>query len=136
MKKILLILLLMMSTPTLGEWVKVEEVRVPNSMTWFEIFIDPTSVQRRGNLIRASVLGNYIIKDTDEDLEYRSSVQIFDINCNSQTGALASWKKFSRSMGRGSVVKSYDESPPNEFWTWKSMDDITAVLKAFNYICR
>ena len=139
MKKILLLVLLTISTSVHAEWVKIAEDRSSDPPRWSDVFLDPTTIRPNGDWIGVSVLRNYIL--VQDSGSYLSSWVRFEISCKFKTWRSAGSKVFNGDMGKGPVIM--DSSPSLEVKPWKYFEDfeydrgyLEGLLKVFKYVCR
>lgn len=101
-KAILMLLLLVMSTGAMAEWVKAGENGQGD-----EFFIDPNSVRKDGHLRRAWEIFNPKRRDENGVASFRT---LAEYDCNSDRYRVISFSIHSEPMAGGKTIRSFNSS--------------------------
>ena len=102
MKKILVLLLLMVSTNVFAEWTRVTE-SADGDMT---AYIDFGTIKRKGNKVKIWRLFDYKAVQKVENDRYLSSVGRLEYDCEEETSAVLDIYWYSGNMRQGDIVYS------------------------------
>ena len=100
MKKVLVLLLLMVSTSVFAEWTKIGENGSLNA------YVDFGSIRKSGNKIEMLKLGDFKAVQQTKDNRYLSTVSIDEYDCEEKKSRLLNFYWYSGNMGEGEVVYS------------------------------
>jgi hypothetical protein len=112
MKRILLAVLLLTATSASAEWVAAGNSDASGGI---EIYIDPATIRRSGNMVKMWSLIDYKTLQEKQDLQYRSQKMQFEYDCNDYRNRLLYSIMHSKQMGIGDVVYSLNIESPK--WT-------------------
>ena len=102
MKKILILLLLMVSTNVFSEWTRVTE-SADGDMT---VYADSETIKRKGRKVKIWRLFDYKTVQKVENDRYLSSVGRFEYDCEEETSAVLDIYWYSGNMRQGDIVYS------------------------------
>jgi len=122
MKKLIFTLLMILSYSAWAEWVLVSQ----NDET--QIYIDPATIRREGDLRRFWTLTNLKVRNKSGDMSWRSRDEI---NCKKERDRSTSITTFSESMLGGRVTGNFNY-PNGE---WSDIAPSTLMSFAMAYVC-
>ena len=101
MKKIVLLLLLMISTSVFAEWTEVGQ-----SADGMTAYVDFGTIKRKGNKVKMWKLFDYkTVKESGVD-RYLSEMRRGEYDCEEETIGLFDWHWYSGNMAEGEIVRS------------------------------
>ena len=103
MKKVLVLLLLMVSTSVFAEWTRVTE-SADGDMT---AYIDFGTIKRKGNKVKMWYLQDYkAVHSLSRNGEYLSGASYHEYDCEEDTKRMLDLYLYSGNMGDGEIVGS------------------------------
>ena len=104
MKKVLVLLLLMVSTNIFAEWTRVGE----GEDGYTTIYFDIQSIRKKGNKVKMWILYDFRVvqKSKSENVKYSSQINNSEYDCDEITRRILDFNWYSGNMGRGEVVFS------------------------------
>ena len=104
MKKVLVLLLLMVSTNVFAEWLRLGEVDDGDST----FYVDLETIKRKGNKVKMWDLSDSkTVKKTLGGKEYFSSLNRIEYDCEEETRRILDAYRYSGNMKNGGIVFSY-----------------------------
>lgn len=102
MKKVVVLLLLMVSTNVFAEWSKLGDSSDKEST----VYVDFETIKRKGNKVKMSYLLDFKSVKTIGNISFLSSVFYTEFDCEEETGRLIDASLYLRNMLMGGVVDS------------------------------
>ena len=102
MKKILILLLLMVSTSVFAEWTRVGKNTVGDKT----IYVDTGTIKRKGNKVKMWTLYDFNTVRQFENSRYLSQMERDEYDCEEETSALLDFLWYSGNMKNGDIVFS------------------------------
>lgn len=116
MRMLLCFLLAVVAAPAWAEWVKVDEVEEAN------VYIDPATIKRDGNLIRVWELNDF----KKQGPKGARSVRVLtEYNCEKERSRVLSLTAFSKPMLGGKILESGD---PVDFGGYIAPNTVGALI--------
>jgi len=107
MRKILILLLLFISTNTTAQWIELGS----NVEQTFVFSIEKSSIRKTKNKVRFWRMDDFIdIQKSDTNFLYLSSTIFYEIDCIERTINIIEMSFFDRNKLNGKIVKTYDNS--------------------------
>ena len=104
MKKILVLLLLMVSTNVFAEWTRVTE-SADGDMT---AYIDYGTIKKKGNKVKMWHLQDYkAVQESAEGKGYLSGASYHEYDCEEETRKMLDLYLYSGNIGDGEITNSY-----------------------------
>ena len=123
MNKFLLIMLLtIMNSSVMAEWVQVGENEDYN------VYVDPTTIRKSGNTVRIWSLHDY--KRAKGSIPYMSSTLEREHDCKEKRGQQLFLAFYSKNMGKGATIWK-----DTELRNWRQVTSDTVKETVWKYAC-
>jgi len=103
MKKIILFILLTVSTNVMSEWTRVTDSKDDD----FSVYVDYGSIKRKGHKVKMWVLFDSKTTQQYENYRYLSSVTHVEYDCEEETSRSLDDHGYSENMKNGVIVYSF-----------------------------
>lgn len=132
---VLTLLLAVMSTPVLAEWVRAGEGDTDNFADVadnYDYYVDPAKIRRKGNIVKMWTLTDtkapvvWYFKTFRGVENFRSVKILWEHDCAEEKARTLAVTKYSERMGKGSVVRSFNY--PDAEWQPVSPDSVGKTL--------
>ncbi len=110
MKRILFVFLMMTCSVSWAEW------EFWDKGDDFSLYIDKSTITRKGEIAKIWVLMDYFEEQTSSGKKFKSVIIRDAYNCVEELMTLAGSAKYSGVMGTGKVVESYADKENNQKW--------------------
>lgn len=127
MKKILILLLLMVSTDLFAEWTKVTDSS-DGDMT---VYVDYGSIKKKGNKVKILDLTDFKTVHKNKSYRYFSQLSLNEYDCEEKTRRMLNFHWYSENMKKGNIV--YSEKNIND--EGKSIPTDSIGTDLFNIAC-
>ena len=127
MKKILTLLLLIVSTSVFAEWTKVT-VSSDRDMT---VYVDYETIKKKSNKVKVLDLLDFKTVHKNKSYRYKSQLSLNEYDCEEKTRRILNFYWYSENMKKGDIV--YSEKNINDEGKSISTDSIGTNL--FNIAC-
>ena len=131
MKKLLLTLLLaIVSSSAMAEWVKVGEA-VWRDGSHYSVYVDPTTIRKSGNMVKMWLLYDYgtVQKHTGSSMLFASVKGQSEYDCKEEQSRILYQVLFSKNMGKGKRITMRD---PDK---WGPIEPNTIGVETWKFAC-
>ena len=102
MKKILTLLLLIVSTSVFAEWTKVT-VSSDRDMT---VYVDYETIKKKSNKVKVLDLLDFKTVHKNKSYRYKSQLSLNEYDCEEETRRMLDFHWYSENMKKGNIVYS------------------------------
>ncbi len=127
MKKILTLLILMISTSVFAEWTKVTD----SSDGDITVYVDYRSIKKKGNKVKMFDLSDFKTVQKTKSYRYLSQLSLNEYDCEKERRRMLDFHWFSENMKKGDIV--YSEKNIND--EGKSIPTDSIGTDLFNIAC-
>jgi hypothetical protein len=99
---IVLILLVLSSSPAYAEWVKVSD----SDETGKTVYVDPATIRRNSNLVKMWQFYDYQTVQTVGGNRFLTAKEQWEFDCAEERSRVVARKEFSGNMGSGTMVST------------------------------